>query len=310
MINWDNIRYFIAVVKAGTVSSAATRLGVSHATVLRHIAQLEESLNTRLFDHFQSGYKPTADAEAIYANALAMEASVNDLVRLVKGKEAEPEGQLKVALPESALFNFSQTLRNFTRAYPDIEVLIQSDDAADISTLEVDVAIRITNNPPENLVGRQITQLSFGYYAADSYLSEKKIDKVSNAGLVSNNEEMEALNQNELDWIVWQLNEKLHLDKKMNQQENWLQYISANPKVVMRSNNYTEAFSATLGGIGIGLLSNSVATQMPNLKKLNYRDRAGRFGVWILTHPELRHSARVKAFMQFAAESLQTNAAS
>jgi molybdate transport repressor ModE-like protein len=87
MIDWDGIRYFLAAARGGSVRAAAKHLGVNHATVLRHIARLEEHLGAQMFEKLPSGYRLTAAGEEVLELANQMEASSNQLETRVFGRD-------------------------------------------------------------------------------------------------------------------------------------------------------------------------------------------------------------------------------
>src|SRR5206468_12687354 len=98
MIDWDDVRYFLAVARGGSVRAAAERLGVNHSTVLRRIAQLEERLGARMFEKLPSGYRLTAAGEEVLELANQMEASSNQLETRVFGRDRSVRGLLRVTL--------------------------------------------------------------------------------------------------------------------------------------------------------------------------------------------------------------------
>jgi molybdate transport repressor ModE-like protein len=99
MIDWDDVRYFLAVARGGSVRAAAERLGVNHSTVLRRIAQLEERLGANMFEKLPSGYRLTAGGEEVLEFAEQMEASSNRLETRVFGRDQSVSGFLRVTLP-------------------------------------------------------------------------------------------------------------------------------------------------------------------------------------------------------------------
>src|SRR5579862_3118335 len=98
MIDWDDVRYFLAVAREGSVRAAAERLGVNHSTVLRRIAQLEERLGSQLFEKLPSGYRLTTAGEEIVEFAVQMEASSNQLEIRIFGRDQSVRGPLRVTL--------------------------------------------------------------------------------------------------------------------------------------------------------------------------------------------------------------------
>ena len=98
MIDWDDVRYFLAVARGGSVRAAAERLGVNHSTVLRRIAQLEERLGVHMFEKLPSGYRLTAVGEEVLDLADQMEASSHQLETRVLGRDQGVRGLLRVTL--------------------------------------------------------------------------------------------------------------------------------------------------------------------------------------------------------------------
>src|SRR5215475_2498484 len=98
MIDWDDVRYFLAVARGGSVRAAAERLRVNHSTVLRRIAQLEERLGARMFEKRPSGYRLTDAGEEVLEFAEQMEASSNQLETRVFGRDQSMRGLLRVTL--------------------------------------------------------------------------------------------------------------------------------------------------------------------------------------------------------------------
>src|SRR6202020_3448303 len=98
MIDWDDVRYFLAVARGGSVRAAAKGLGVNHATVLRRIAQLEERLGAHMFEKLPSGYRLTAAGQEVLELANQMEASSQQLETRVFGRDESARGLLRVTL--------------------------------------------------------------------------------------------------------------------------------------------------------------------------------------------------------------------
>src|SRR6195952_6067323 len=127
MIDWDDIRYFLAVARGGSVRAAAELLGVNHSTVLRRIAQLEERLGVHMFEKLPSGYRLTATGEEVLEFADQMEASSPLLETRVFGRDQSARGLLRVTLPPFlATHLFMPDLSDFARLHPEIEIEIRS----------------------------------------------------------------------------------------------------------------------------------------------------------------------------------------
>ena len=127
MIDWDDIHYFLAVARGGSVRATAEHLGVNHSTVLRRIAQLEQRLGAHLFEKLPSGYRPTDAGEEVLEFAAQMEASSNQLQMRVFGRDQSVHGLLRVTLaPPLAPPLLMPDFADFARLHPEIEMGILS----------------------------------------------------------------------------------------------------------------------------------------------------------------------------------------
>jgi DNA-binding transcriptional LysR family regulator len=265
---------------------AARRLAVSHATVIRNVAQLEERLGLRLFDHVRSGYRITADGEEVLANAVAMEEHAETLLRRATGKNPVPEGLLKLVVADGSLFDPMPLLRRFRQAHPTIELALEDAQAqaeSRIAQLHADVAILVTNSPPEDLVGRQIGRVTLAYFAAGGYLET----------LPSGQPRAE-----DCQWVLWSLGESSELDDVWHRTA--LKRLTRRPHVVLQADRHAEALAAVRAGVGVGLLSDTSAA---DLERLPFAEPRDSFGVWLLTHPDLRRAGRVRSLFDFVAET-------
>jgi DNA-binding transcriptional LysR family regulator len=169
MTDWDDVRYFLAVAREGSVRAAAERLGVNHATVLRRIAQFEERLAVQVFEKLPSGYRLTAAGEEVLEFAGQMEASSHLLETRVFGRDQSARGLLRVTLPPFlATHLLMPDFADFARLHPDIEMeILSSGEVANLTNRDTDVAIRIVvdrKTLPLNLHGLVGPQLLGGVY--------------------------------------------------------------------------------------------------------------------------------------------------
>src|ERR1700690_2819356 len=125
MIDWDDVRYFLAVARGGSVRAAAERLGVNHTTVLRGVAQLEERLGVHMFEKLRSGYRLTAAGGEDLGFPGKMEVSTHRLETRVFGRDQSVRGLLRVTLaPPLATHLLMPDFADFARLHPDIEMEI------------------------------------------------------------------------------------------------------------------------------------------------------------------------------------------
>src|ERR1700689_2650537 len=169
MIDWDDVRYFLAVARGGSVRAAAERLGVNHSTVLRRVAQLEERLGVHMFEKRPSGYRLTAAGEEVLEFADQMEASSHLLETRVFGRDQSVRGLLRVTLaPPLATHLLMPAFADSARLHPDIEMEILSyGELANLTNREADVAIRVVYDRktlPLNLHGLKGPELFGAVY--------------------------------------------------------------------------------------------------------------------------------------------------
>ncbi len=176
MIDWDDIRYFLAVARGGLVRAAAERLRVNHSTVLRRIAQLEERLGAHMFEKLPSGYRLTNAGEEVLQFAEQMEASSNRLQTRVFGRDQSIRGPLRVTLaPTLATHLLMPDFADFARLHPEIEMEILSiDEPVNLTNRQADVAIRVVYDRgtlPLNLHGLKGPELFGGVYMSRDLLA-------------------------------------------------------------------------------------------------------------------------------------------
>src|SRR5271170_6177524 len=176
MIDWDDVRYFLAVARGGSVRAAAERLGVNHSTVLRRIAQLEQRLGAQMFEKLPSGYRLTDAGGEILQFAEQMEASSNRLETRVFGRDQGVRGLLRVTLAQPlATHLLMPDFAEFARLHPEIEMEILSiGEPVNLTNREADVAIRVVYDRktlPLNLHSMKGPELFGGVYMSRDLLA-------------------------------------------------------------------------------------------------------------------------------------------
>ena len=182
MMDWDDVRYFLAVAREGSVRAAAERLEVTHSTVLRRIAKLEEHLGAQMFEKLPSGYRLTNAGEEILEFAEQMEASSNRLETRVFGRDQSVRGRLRVALaPTLATHLLMPDFADFARLHPEVEIeILPSGELVNLTNREADVAIRVVydrSTLPLNLHGLKGPELFGGVYMSRDLLAAWRAGK-------------------------------------------------------------------------------------------------------------------------------------
>lgn len=286
-LSWDDLQYFIAVAQAGSISGAAKALGVNHSTVLRRIASLEHSVASRLFDRLPSGYALTGSGNLFAERLAGVREQIDASQRELMGLDAEIRGVIRLTSTDTLLASVLMPLvARFRETHAGVEIqIVVNNSLLSLSKREADVAVRGSNRPPEHLVGRRVGDVQTARYASRAYL--KRLGK--GHGL------------DDLDWVA--PDESLgHLE-----QAKWLARQIPASRIAVRVDSLVGMVDAVASGIGAGMLLCPLGDARPELVRLEAPDPAFDTQVWILTHPDLRQVARIRAFTQFLFDALSTD---
>lgn len=284
-MDWDDLRFALALARTGTLSGAAERLAVSHTTVSRRLRALEERVGVTLFDVGPEGYAPTAAGEDLVAVATRMEADTLALEKRVASRDERPAGALRVSVMELVFRAFHGAFASFVAAHPEIALTVTAtDDEVSLTRREADVALRLNSAPPEHLVGRRVGSLQFDVYAARSLV--ERVGRDAPLG--------------EYPWIAW--------DERLNARwlDAWLAQHAPGARVVLRVDAGAAAMHDLLrAGVGVQFLARVEGDADPSLVCLGPGDPFARRDLWLLTAPELRHTPRVRAFLDHMGDRLR-----
>lgn len=276
---WDDFRLVKAIADHGGLTAAAARLGINHSTAFRRLAAIEASVGARLFERSRAGYAATQAGMAMVEAAGAMEETAARFARDVAGRASEPTGLLRITAPSGLVTDLLMPiLADFRTRCPGIRLdVVVSDDALNLSRRDADVAVRASNDPPQNLFGRRLSTVGWALYgrADDTDRDPRRADWVAPSEQVGDG--------------------------------RFLRFVAEHgdpDRIVMQLNTVAGLCEAVEAGIGIGLLPCLSADRRPGLRRLRPPDPHFADGLWMLTHPDLRHSVRVRAFMDFVGDAV------
>lgn len=175
-MQWDDLRIFLAIARAGSISGAAQRLGVQHSTVSRRLRSLEERLGARLIDRKKSGYELTEAGEELQSSSRKIEIEILEVEGALSGQDTDATGELRV----SAINNMASTvlmplLAGFSQTHPNIELhVLVSNKFVRLADRDADIAIRLTNTPLETLIGTRLTTVASAVYGSRDYCAGLK----------------------------------------------------------------------------------------------------------------------------------------
>lgn len=284
-VQWDDLRFALAIARTGTLSAAAESLSVSHTTVSRRLRAMEEQLGARLFDATPEGFRPTAAGTDLVAVAERVEAETLALAGRVLGRDERLTGALRVSAMELVFRAFRGAFFSFMARYPSVALTVTtSDDEVSLSRREADVVLRLNNRPPETLVGRKLGSMQFDVYAARSL--------VARVG--------EGAPLGSYPWIHW--DERLN----MGWLDTWLAQHAPGARIALRVDVSAAAMHELVAsGVGVQFLACVEGDADPSLVRIGPADPFARRDLWILTLPELRDTPRIKAFTDHVAEHLR-----
>ena len=278
MIDWNDLRYFLAVAREGSTLAAGRALRVSQTTVARRIAALEEALGFPLFDKRQAGYSLTPEGEGLLDRAQHVETAADGFEEASAALTRDSSGSVRITTQEIfANTLLGPMLRELHELHP--EIVIELDTQQELLELgegQAEIALRSTaQEPPAGTVGRRICIDDWTLYCSRDYAARH--------GVPRNREDLKT------HAIIGGGGGKLWLHY-----EAWLRKLGLEDRVAMHHSTSTGLLSGVRSGFGLGVLPCIVADAEPDLVRcLPPRSDHGR-EMWLLTHDRVRHTRRVR----------------
>lgn len=273
-MNWNDLRFFVAVAQAGTLSGAARRLGKDHTTVARRIEALEADLGAHLFDRLATGWKLTEAGENLVPVAGRIEEDVLAFERQARGDETA-HGVVRIAVPPAAgRLLFAPRLAELLRDQKNLEYeILGSSVIANLARREADVAVRMATPDQSGLIVRKLTNLRFAVYAAKGYT-----DRVPRKDWEFCADGRNTFGDYQQGWVWETLEQKLPMRVKADDSQTVLAFVAA--------------------GHGLGLLPRYMA-DLDDRLELVFDDKLGEVSkpVWLVVHPDMRRSPGVRMVM-------------
>lgn len=284
MDNWNDMKLVLAIARAGTLGGGAAELGVNHSTAFRRLNALEEKLGVRLFERLPGGvYQATAAGEQVAATAERVETEADALSREVAGRDQRLVGSLRVTSSETLAYSLlTAELARFRAAHPGIVVeLVVDNRILSLSRREADIALRVTRPREPDLFGRKLADIGWTVYGAPSLVGDGPVD-ISAFDFVGWGEEVSGIAA--ADWISERVER---------------------PRIAYRASSLINQFVAAKAGMGLALLPCYLGDIDPGLRRVvDAPITELRRELWIVTHADLRKTARVRAFFSIVGDGL------
>lgn len=284
MLDWNDLRYFLAVAREGSTLAASRTLRVSQTTVARRIEMLEQVLGIALFERRRTGYVPTEAAAGVMAAAEAAEAAMLAFQAEAQSRRRAVSGAVRLTTNE-LLANqvLVGAVEAFRAAFPAVRLEITTTDRRlDLAHGEADVALRASGRPTQpDLVGRRLAVDNWSFWCSRAYAERRGMPR-DVAGLADH-----AVIGVELGAFT----DPLAL---------WFEKAAPDAAIVLRRNSIDGVFAAIRSGLGVSLMSDLVAASDPDFVRC-FTPQGGPQppDIWLLTHERLRDVPRVRAVMDF-----------
>lgn len=287
-LEWNDLRLILAIGRTGSLSGAATELKNDHSTIFRKLKAIEKRTGVRFFERRNGHYEITKAGEAALGVAESFELDVLGLERKLVGRDARLEGNIRVSAAEGPAATFlPNVLARFQRRHPRVTLeLISEFGHSDLNRRETDIALRITKSPPDSSVGRYICDFAFCSYASPAYL-----DRAGSRSLADH------------DWVTFEPTKRWFVPTVFSSEK------ALDDRTVMSTNSVQSAVAAAKAGVGALTMSAFLVERDAELIKIAGPYEEMTLQLWVLTHSDLRETARVTALMDHIARELRNDRA-
>ena len=285
-MDWDDLRFFQALIRHKTLSATGRHLHVTQSTVGRRLASLEASLGVRLLHHTREGYVPTRAGQAIREHIERVEAETQAVQRIVGGLDQRLEGVVRVTSPVLVASHLvAPCLSALHAKHPEIMVeLLCYVPKPNLRTGEADLAIQFRRFEEAGLIVRRIGTLGFGLYASLAYLSQRG-EPDTKAGCPGHH-------------LITLVDEDA-----IPGQAGWLAEVAGRARIMLRTDSLKAQLWATLHGGGLALLPCFRADPEAALRRLDTPSPAPAGEIWMAVHEDHRQMPRIRAVMDCIAHA-------
>lgn len=280
-LNWDDIRYLLAIRHEGTLTAAAQSLGVNQTTAARRLAAAEEALGVRLFDRIRGRFKPTEDGLIALERAEAVERAVLDMENAVTDKDGALEGLVRLTAVDMFLADFLvPRLAGFRATFPGIALeLIAGNANLDLARREADLAVRLARPRSGDVMARKLAEVGFAVYGTEDFAGR---------------------DLKEAPWILYDGGQDALPENRRAGEAVGSRNVS------LRISAGRAYRAALLEGLGVGMLPCYFGDKSEGLVRLSGLEPLVHREMWLLSHKEMRRTARAEAVVNWLIETVKT----
>ncbi len=274
--DWDNVRFFLAAARSGSLNAAAKTIGASQPTMGRRIAALERNVGAPLFDRHREGLVLTEVGRGILERALAIEEAALALDRTILAPDDGIAGPVRVSATEGlGSLWLTPRLRTIADRHRDLQLELHLDNApVNLLRREADIALRLSRPSTPDLIARKVGELSFGLFASRGYCAEhgepRSLAELSNHSLV--------------DVVL----------RQAAPDQAWHRVLDGEPRIAYSTNSTIAQLAAVRAGYGVSMMPRYVHGYYDDLVELLPGTDWRRRELWLVAHTDLRTSARIR----------------
>lgn len=292
-MDWDDLRYVLAVAKEGSLARAAKILSVDHTTVGRRVEAAEKSLGVRLFARTSTGYIPTADAERLLGEMRAVEDAVSALERTAHARQNSVDGVVRVTAPETfGCVYLAPRLASLRAQHPKLSIELSSTGAVlDLARREAEIAVRMFKSSHDSLAVRRVGAVRYGLYASREYLLRRPVRSAA------------ELRDHAL------LTSEAPTDEKKTAavDARWFAKLARDARPAFVCDVSMALHNACRAGAGVAVLPRYVGDRDPSLDLLPMPDPPSE-PIWVTIHKDMRDAPLVRTVVDFIAHAIEHDA--
>lgn len=271
--NWDDLRFVLALHRAGTLTTAAKQLNVDQTTVSRRLRALQTKLGFEIFEQLRGGVRFTVAGGALLTAAQRLEETLLDLDLKLTGEVHDIYGPIRITLPAIMAAAWMPMFLAFAQRHPQLKLELNAEDEVrNISRREADIAVRLTDAPPDHLVGKRIGDSAVAVFGVQACLDAHP-------------------DPAQRPWLSWDLGME-----SMKTVERFRLRHNPDAPVLMRCNTFLTILEGLRQGAGVSLLPCGCEHLVPGLLRLSEPEVIAP--LWVLTHPELQRSPKIRAALE------------
>jgi len=273
---WDDIRFFLAICREGSLAAAARNLGVDHSTVGRRLTAFEGQLGARLINRTRNGLLLTPTGRQILSDCENMEAAAQAVQRQAAGQDTLSAGLVSIATTDTLAFQLiAPALAELRASHPELQVnVLVGFQSLDLSRGQADMAVRIPKPVETHLTCRRIGTYGFTLYGSRAYMAKRGRPTRS-----------QGLNLHSL--ITF-------LDRVSSPDPPFMGESFEQSQIVFKSNGTFAQLAAVANGLGIAELPCCIADLYPELERVWPHEPPVPYPIWLVTHEDLRRAAKIR----------------